>query len=157
MTKKETVRLSEIVDAMEYPEEWECMLDRNTLEVIVITENEEAYVEDGAEMELADLPDWQQESILEIRQALEGADPIHLPSRHDVHEWEIMRRFSNSQEEGARAELWAAIHGSGAFRMFRQTIDRLELRESWYSYRAEALKEIARSWLIENRVPFTED
>lgn len=154
--KREAVRLSEIVDVLGYPEEWECLLDRNTLRIITITENEEPYLEDG-EDEVADLPDWQQESILDVRRALNAADPIPLPTRFDVHEWDIMRRFSDAQEEGARAELGDAIHGSGAFRMFRHTIDRLGLRESWFSYRSEALKQIARDWLNENRIPFTED
>lgn len=102
-------------------------------------------------------PDWQQESILDLRRALNAADPIPLPTRFDVHEWDIMRRFSDSRDEGARADLRDAIHGPGAFRMFRHTIDRLGLRESWFSYRSEALKQIARDWLNENRIPFIED
>jgi hypothetical protein len=157
MKKKEAVRLSEIVEVLEYPEEWECLLDRNTLKIITITENEEPYLEGVEEDELTDLPDWQQEGILDVRRALNAADPIPLPSRFDVHEWEIMRRFSDSQEEGARTELRNAIHGSGAFRMFRHTIDRLGFRESWFSYRKEALNEIARDWLNANGIPFTED
>jgi hypothetical protein len=157
MKEKESVRLAEVVEALEYPEEWECLLDRNTLKIILITDNEEPYLEDGTEDELADLPDWQQESILDVRRALQAADPIPLPSRFDVHEWEIMRRFSDSQEEGAWRELRNAIHGPGAFRMFRHTIDRLGLRESWFSYRDEALKQIARDWLNENGIRFTED
>jgi Arc/MetJ-type ribon-helix-helix transcriptional regulator len=45
------------------------------------------------------------------------------------------------------ADIEAAIHGAGAFRMFRSTIRRLGIEKSWYRFREEALAGIARDWL----------
>jgi hypothetical protein len=74
-----------------------------------------------------------------------------------VHEWDIMREFSTLQDDVVRAELLDAIHGSGAFRLFQFMIARFHLKDAWYAYRSEALKEIARDWLMANDVPFVED
>jgi hypothetical protein len=50
--------------------------------------------------------------------------------------------------------LYEAIHGKGAFRWFRHSLDRFGLREQWYSFRHSALEEIAREWLETNDIPF---
>jgi hypothetical protein len=54
--------------------------------------------------------------------------------RDDVHEWDIMRRFSQSEDEPVRNFL-DAIHGRGAFRVFRRTPEEIELRDEWFAYR----------------------
>lgn len=152
------VRLEKIVEAMEYPEDWECYLDRNSGEIITVTENEAPYIEGGEEGEdadISDLPEWQRESIADVRRALQSADLVPLPDRFDIHEWSIMRRFADSQSESDRRELLDAIHGRGAFRAFRSALDRLGLRDEWYSYRDEVLEQIASDWLNEHGIRFT--
>lgn len=154
------VNIDKILEALEHPEDWECFLDRNTGQVIAVTDNEAAYVEGGEEGEdadIADLPDWQRESIIEVRRALKSADLVPLPSKFDVHEWGIMRRFSDSRPEPDRTELMDAIHGGGAFRAFRRTLDVLDLRDEWFRYRDDALKDIARDWLNEHGIAFSEE
>lgn len=151
-----SVKLSDILEAMEYPEDWDSFLDRNTGTVIAITDNERPYVEDGEEEDIDDLPAWQRESVLEVRRALEEADLVRLPSKFDIHEWGIMRQFADSLGDSERAEVLGAIHGAGAFRMFRRTIERLGLRDAWLTYRNDAFKSIALDWLTENRISFTE-
>ena len=149
-----TVRLEEILEALESPDEWECYVDRNTGAVIVITENESPYVArdfvDVVEEDVSDLPEWLRDSILQLRRALESADLLALPSQFDLHEWEIMRRFSDSQPESARAKLMHAIHGRGAFRAFRSTVDALELRDDWFKFRENAVRQFATDWLNDN-------
>lgn len=146
---------------MEYPEEWQCYLDRNTGEIISITENEAPYIEgygDGEDEEdIAGIPQWQRDSILEVRRALESADLLALPSKFDLHEWDIMRRFSSSHPEPERGYLLDAIHGRGAFRSFRRTLELLELRDEWFRFREDALRQFATDWLNENSIAFTED
>jgi hypothetical protein len=51
-------------------------------------------------------------------------------------------------------ELLEATHGVGAFRMFRSTIRRLSIEESWYRFREDALAEIARDWLGAHELPY---
>jgi hypothetical protein len=155
------VKLEKVIEALEYPEEWQCYLDRNTGEVISITDNEAPYIEsygDGeGEEDIADLPQWQRDSILEVRRALESADLLALPSKFDLHEWDIMHRFSSSQPEPARGRLMDAIRGRGAFRSFRRTLELLELRDEWFRFREDALRQFATDWLNENDIAFTGD
>jgi hypothetical protein len=155
---KTSVRLSEIVEALEHPEEWESLLDRNTLTIITITDEEQPYLDEDAEDEALDPGGgWLAESVAELRCLLATADPLPLPSKFDVHEREIMRGFSAAQPSPARQVLLDAIHGPGAFRNFRRAADELGLREAWFTWRDDALKTIAREWLVEHGIPFTED
>jgi len=150
------VKLSEVVEALEYPDEWECYLDRRTGEIITVSENERPHLEDD-DLKLQTLPDWLRDSVRRVRRALESADLVELPGKFDIHEWTIMRRFSDAQEEPARSELLEAIHGSGAFRLFRRTTERLGLRDAWFRFRDEALKKFAREWLETRGIEFTEE
>jgi hypothetical protein len=54
-----------------------------------------------------------------------------------------------ADNESQRRELLHAVHGSGAFRMFRATINRLGLRDQWF-------RELAKAWLEDNGIAFTE-
>jgi Uncharacterised protein family (UPF0158) len=86
---------------------------------------------------------------------LESDRCLELPDRFDIHEWPIMDEFARAQDsERIWQELRDAIHGTGAFRMFRSTIRRLGIEQSWYQFRNEALAEIARNWLEEHKLPY---
>jgi hypothetical protein len=149
------VKLRDIIDALEYPEEWEALLDPTTGEIITVTGEERDYLEDG-EADDEDLPEWQRESLEHARRALESTTMLRLPDKFEIHEWDIMRRFAGLQNEPASSELYNAIHGTGAFRMFRSTVDRLNLREAWYEYRAATFERIARDWLEQHGIPYEE-
>ena len=83
---------------------------------------------------------------------------IALPSQFDIHEWDIMRRFSLSREdEEISQQLLNAIHGSGAFRYFKDTIYRLSIRQDWFDFRERALYEMARKWCRVNNIEFVEE
>ena len=103
-------------------------------------------------------PEWQQESILKAQQVLESDDYITLPSRFDIHEWEIMRQFCFSLErEDVREELLDAIHGTGAFRWFRSLTSRYDLEQAWYRFRERSLANIAIEWLEEKGLAYSDD
>ena len=90
-----------------------------------------------------------------IRKAVESDSCLRLPTSFDVHEWSIMERFCHTVgDASAKDELLDSIHGSGAFRVFRRTLDRLDIREQWYAYRQTSLEQIARDWLEANRIPY---
>jgi hypothetical protein len=62
-----------------------------------------------------------------------------------------MSRFAQAVSVPAqREEVLDAIHGSGAFRQFKNTIRRLRLEEAWFAFKSSAFEEIARSWPIEH-------
>ncbi len=61
-----------------------------------------------------------------------------------------------AQDEPARSRLLDAIHGRGAFRLFRSVVTELGLLDTWYAFRDEAIKEEYRAFLEEHNIPFVE-
>ena len=127
-------------------------LDLDSGEVVTVSEDLLRKAEDPGDEE-PDLSDWQKEEW-EIAKRIISTDRFrHLPTKFDVHEWGIMQEFSNSAEsESTRDELLHAIHSSGAFRMFKDTVRRLGLELAWFTFRADALRQIAMEWCEENQI-----
>lgn len=145
--------LRDIVDAIEsQSNEGEAYLNPETGEIILVSEDERALVEQGGSDD--DLPDWQRELIPKVREALESDRFLALPDRFEVHDWAIMERFSQEQNERARKVLLGAVHGSGAFRRFRSAVERLGLLDVWYRYRDEAIQQIVRDWLENHKLAY---
>jgi hypothetical protein len=97
------------------------------------------------------MPAWQREAVTEARCILESDDWLELPSKFDIHEWEIMDQFGRSlPTESERSAVADAIHGSGAFRNFKATIRSLGIEATWFEYKTLALETIARDWLAHN-------
>jgi len=153
------VQIQAVMDAIDLPEEWEAFLDPETGDILVMTDEErgmldEEELEDEAALEM---PDWEKESIGKLRSLLDSGRALRLPDKFDFHEWEVMRHFAASVENTEDgSELLGTIHGTGAFRMFRETTARLGLREAWFAYRDQALRELASEWLEENGIGYTE-
>lgn len=145
--------LRDIVDAIEsQSNEGEAYLDSETGEIVHVSEDERALVEEGRSED--DLLDWERELIPKVRQALDSDRFLALPDRFEVHEWAIMERFSQEQNDRARKVLISAIHGFGAFRHFRGGVERLGLLDAWYRYRDAVIEQIARDWLEEHKFAY---
>jgi len=151
------VSLREIIDAMEMQsEESRAYLDPATGEIIHISDEDQRLAEE--DVDPADLPAWQRDDLPRIRSALEALDNnrlLPLPDKFEIHEWDIMRRFANERDdEDERQELLAAIHGSGAFRMFKSCLRRLEIEQQWYSFRDARLEQHAKDWLKSHGIAY---
>jgi hypothetical protein len=145
--------LRDIVDAIEsQSNEGEAYLNPDTGEIILVTEDERALVEQGRADD--DLPQWQRELIPKVRQALGNDRFLALPDKFEVHDWAIMERFSLEKSERVRQVLLGAIHGSGAFHKFRSAVERLGLLDAWYRFREEAIQQIARDWLENHQLAY---
>jgi hypothetical protein len=147
------ISLREVVDGIESQmDESASYLDPDTGEIVLVTDEEQRLVEEGREDEA---PDWQREGLPKVREILESRRFLRLPSKYDVHEWQIMRNFSSAQKnERVREELMDAIHGAGAFRLFKKTLRLLDLEDAWYQFREQALQKIARDWLEAHHLPY---
>ena len=85
-------------------------------------------------------------------------DYLKLPTKFDIHEYEIMERFGLSLPNKKISDtLLGRIRGSGAFRRFRDTIYRYGIEEEWFKFRDNAYKEIAISWLESNDFAYVDD
>jgi hypothetical protein len=152
------VRLDEILQAMEMPPEWESFINPETGEIVTISEDDRIVLDREEDGEAVDVPAWQGESTARIRRVLDSGRALALPDSFDVHEWDLMRRFANSVEDAdARDETLRAIHGTGAFRLFRMTVDRLGLRDAWFRYRDDSMRDLARAWLEEHGIAYVEE
>src|SRR5262245_62010605 len=110
------VRLHDVINALEMADDnCSAYLNTKTGEIVHVTDEDRSMVEAD---ELPDyVPDWQLESLPKVREALESDDYIELPSKFDIHEYQIMERFCFDLDEGdAQDECLRAIRGSGAFR-----------------------------------------
>lgn len=109
----------------------------------------EELEQDANEEELDD-------EIVEALKILESDEYLELPAKSEIHEWNIMRQFCNSIEDARlRRSLLDAIHGAGAFGLFRHLIDEHDITEDWYAFRQSALESIAVGWLEANKIPYT--
>jgi exonuclease III len=100
-----------------------------------------------------DLLDWQEADWETAKRVVFTGRFVRLPTKFDVHEWAIMQDFALSVESTRISEeLLRAIHGKGAFRMFKDAIQRHRIESTWFDFRAEALKHIAIEWCEENQI-----
>ena len=144
------VSLRDVVDALEMQsEEWSAYLDPATGKVVTISDDERRLVEE--EIEEGELPEWQRSDLPNVRETLKALEEdrlLPLPDKFEIHEWSIMRDFANSRDDQRqRNELLDSIHGSGAFRMFKSTIRRLQIEKEWFSFRGDGIEQIAKDWL----------
>ena len=149
------VKLREIADALTIQmDETYQYLNKETGEIVLVSSEELGAAEEG---EIAGYPDWQQEAIKLAEQIIvnEGNKFVELPSKFDVHEYDIMERFCLSVNDPQISdELYYAIKGSGAFRRFKDRIHRYGLVEAWYDYLEAALTEIAREWCESHNIEY---
>jgi hypothetical protein len=151
------VKLSDIIDGMEnQSDENSSFLDKETGEVVLISEYEMRTAEDNDSLE--DFPDWEQEQIAIARDIInETGRYLELPTKFDINEYDIMEKFCLSLEDiKMREYLYSQIKGGGAFRRFKDAIYQNDIQDDWFAYCNDAYKEIATEWCRENDIEFDE-
>ncbi len=147
------VSLRDVIDALDLEsDELHSCLDPETGEIITFNE-EEARIAESGEWHTA--PPWMQEYLPQVKRALEEPRMLELPDRVHIDEWRMMQDFAAEQEKcQCQRELMSAVHGSGAFRRFKNTIQRLGLEDEWFRYRAAAFERLAKEWLEAHHIPY---
>jgi hypothetical protein len=146
------VQLKTLVDEMDsQSDELYRYVDRDTGHIEMVDATLLRYARDGDEP--PSMPDWQK-SEWQVAQRVASTDRlIRLPDQFDLNEWQIMADFVSTVEpDDVRAQLDRAIHGNGAFRMFRDAVRRLGLRDAWDEFEEDALRKIAIEWCEENDI-----
>ena len=148
-----TVSLRKVVEEMDVlNDEWTAYLNRRTGELFTVTTDDLSALENADDPDLAD---WQRELLPKIREVTESADWLPLPSKFDVHEYNLMERFCAAiDDDTLREDLLDAIRGSGAFRRFKDMIHRHGMQGEWYRFRGRELDRIAAEWLEANGIPY---
>jgi len=147
------VSLRDVVEALDLQsDELSSYLDPDSGEIITFNEEEASIAERG---DWAQAPDWMREYLPKIKRALNDDRILALPDRAHIDEWRMMQDFADERVVcNIRAQLLDAVHGNGAFRHFRRTIERLGIEDQWYRYRSEAMERVARQWLEENKLRY---
>lgn len=148
------VKLNDVIEALEGTgEEQAHYLDKNTGEIVMIT-NDEMKTAEEDEL-ISEFPDWQREAILKAREILKSENFVELPGQFDINEYKIMEDFCLAFEDGRVGEdLHRLIKGSGAFRRFKNAIYSMSVETQWYHFRQAEIEKIAIEWLEEQQIPY---
>jgi hypothetical protein len=143
------VSVLEVVDALELAsDEMSSFVNTSTGEVRTVTHEDLQLAEDEDD---PSAPDWQRQAVEDARAVINSDEWIELPSKFDIHEWEIMDRFSLSlSNDEAMSELRGSLRGPGAFRHFKATVRRLDLEDAWFAYKRRTLEAMAKSWISDH-------
>lgn len=102
-----------------------------------------------------DLSEFDDDMLTELRGIVNSEDWVALPDAFEIYEWEILRDFVNEVvNDRLREELQRAIHGSGAFRRFKEIARRHGIEDSWFGFKRGALEKIAREALDAAGIPY---
>jgi len=164
------VSLRDLVDELQMlSHESNAYLNKVTGKVITLTDDVVAMAEMDNEFEEeledvnddigSELPDLETQFYQEVKKVLTfDPDYLKLPSKFEIHEYEIMERFCLSFPDGkVSSVLLGEIRGSGAFRRFKDTIYQYGIENDWFKYRDDAYKEIAIAWLESNDLAYSDD
>ena len=82
---------------------------------------------------------------------------IAAPSQQDINEYKIMTDFADAVTDPRANDLLSvALEGKGAFRRFKDTLQRVGLTDDWYAFKHDAYIDIAREWCEENEIPYND-
>lgn len=152
------VNLKDIIDEMDtISDDYKVFLNKETGNVVSLSVEVLSIAEESEEDEdFSDYPEWQQDELKEaLNVVVNWEDYVELPDKFDIDEYSIMEEFcdyvSNSQMGDA---LRHSIRGRGAFRKFKDTIQRLNIDDSWYKFKEEAFRKIAVEWCKDNYIEY---
>ena len=151
------INIRDMIQEMDvFDDNHKAFLNIRTGEFVTLSDEDMRAAEEGEPLD--DYPDWQQDVIQEAKDVLFTDDYLELPSKYDIHEYEIMKRFCYTVEDDELHDsLLHAISGRGAFRIFKDTIYEHGIADDWYEYRYQAFREIAKDWLESHNIAYTEE
>jgi hypothetical protein len=149
------ISLADIVEALEMSSQTSTnYFDPATGDILLVTDEDELALEDP---DTEGMPEWEVEHLEKVRKLLDSGRAVPLPNSFEIHAWSLMEEYCYSvTNENQQKILLDSIHGKGAFQRFRTTLEQFALEEEWYSFRENALKQIARDWLEANKIVYKE-
>jgi hypothetical protein len=144
--------IAEQLDAL--PDDARLYVHRQTGEILVAPDHDLGIIEDGLESEVEFEWEWEPEDIVKLHQIATTSTWVRFPSKHDLDVWSIMARFSEQAPEPFSSRLEEAIHGRGAFRLFRTVLERAGRLNAWYDFKHEHLVGLSTEVLKGENIPF---
>ena len=80
---------------------------------------------------------------------------IPLPTKQEVNDYQNMVNFTETIEDDKKRDWFEnAIHGKGAFRRFRATLQRFGMETEWYDYLEASHRELAIEWCEQHGIVY---
>ena len=80
---------------------------------------------------------------------------IPLPTKEEVNDYQNMVNFTETIEDDKKRDWFEnAIHGKGAFRRFRATLERFGMETEWYDYLDACHRELAIEWCEQHGIVY---
>jgi len=80
---------------------------------------------------------------------------IPLPTKQEVNDYQNMVNFTETIEDDKKRDWFEnAIHGKGAFRRFRATLERFGMETEWYDYLEASHRELAIEWCEQHGIVY---
>ena len=80
---------------------------------------------------------------------------IPLPTKDEVNDYQNMVNFTETIEDDKKRDWFEnAIHGKGAFRRFRATLERFGMETEWYDYLEACHRELAIEWCEQHGIVY---
>lgn len=161
------INMTELSAAFERPEGTEAYLDKETGEIVYLSEDEEwAYRsfeddDDGPEegrrerliawLPTSDVPEWEHDLVVKYHdfRTRPARRFVDIPRHESSDGYRLMCDFFGTVEDERLRELLAvALDGRGAFRRFKDVLAGYpEERERWFEFRDAAQDEDIEDWL----------
>lgn len=137
-------------------DDWRYFVNRRTGEIVSVNQEYLGIAEEAEDADIANLQEWEQEEVREARELLEKWDDlVPFPDKYELNEYEMMEDFIETvKDEHIRDCLSIAINGRGAFRRFKDTVNRFGVETAWYDFKEQALLAFARDWCENNELKY---
>ena len=153
------VSLRDFVDELQMlSDESHAYLNKSTGKIITVTNDDLAIIESGDDWRMFAGTELEGQFFQQVEKILCSDEYLEIPSKFDIHEYEIMERFCLSIPDEEISNVFLdMIRGSGAFRRFKNLLYRYDMEKDWFKFRDEAYKEIAILWLEKKGFAFNDD
>ena len=89
----------------------------------------------------------------ELPEDFEEGDYLSIPSKDELDlKQNLVREFASGCSDEIQREIHDCFRKRGAYRRFKDLLDRYDLRESWYSFENQAEKDAICAWCADNKI-----
>jgi len=150
------VNLNDIINGIESQNDSSnSYLNTSTGKIYLISEEDFTYAEDAKD--LTEIPGWQKENIETAKEIMETDHYLSLPDIFELNEYNLMEKFSLSiLNKKIQEDLYFSLKAKGAFRRFKDKVQKYNLADQWYKYRDTELIEIAKYWCKDNNIEYVD-
>lgn len=83
---------------------------------------------------------------------LKACNGVMVPRSEDFDDYKVMCDFAKTREGAVGAKLSKAVEGRGAFKRFKNEVNKLDMNREWAAFRDEARLQFVRNFLEKNGI-----